>query len=172
MPKEDEKKTKSAPKSRRIFSKSLSVFAVLLVVFLVLAFALYFVSREPAGLSTTEQPSCNGVQLSLGCYDLEKATTNEQRIKGLSDRESLNEKTGMLFTFETIEEQCFWMKDMKFSIDIIWLNEAKEITKIEKNVSPGTYPESFCAEQTKYVLEFNPYVSDENGLKVGSRLQF
>lgn len=172
MQKEDEKKTKSAPKSRRSFSESLSIFAVFLIVFIALVFALYFVSRQTSELSAPEQPNCNGAQLSLGCYELEKATTNEQRIKGLSDRESLGEKTGMLFTFETIEEQCFWMKDMKFSIDIIWLNEDKVITKIEKNVSPGTYPDSFCSEQTKYVLEFKPGVADENGLKVGSTVQF
>ncbi|MBI5357236.1 DUF192 domain-containing protein [Candidatus Saccharibacteria bacterium] len=172
MPREDEKKIKLAPKTRRGFRENVSILTAFFIIFLALVFALYFVASQSKDLNKSESPSCIGVQLAQGCYELEKATTNEQRMNGLSYRDSLGEKTGMLFIFETIEEQCFWMKDMKFSIDMIWLNEAKEITKIEKNVSPGSYPKSFCQGDTKYVLEFNAGVSDQNGLKVGSRLQF
>ena len=171
MQKEDEKKIKSAPKTRFKKSEIISLIAALIVIFSGLIFALLFVFNETENLEYTEK-SCSGVQLQTGCYELERADTNEQRMKGLSDRDSLGDKSGMLFTFETSEEQCFWMKDMKFNIDMIWLNEAKEIIKVEKNVSPSTYPESFCAEQTKYVLEFNSGVSDQDGLKVGSTVQF
>ena len=55
---------------------------------------------------------------------------------------------------------------------MIWLNEEKTIIKTMQDVSPDTYPEQFCADDTKYVLEFNSGFADKYGLKPGTRLQF
>lgn len=63
------------------------------------------------------------------------------------------------------------MKDMRFSLDIIWLNEAGIITKIEKQVSPETYPADFCSPNTKYVIELNAGTAEQARLKVGQTLQ-
>lgn len=63
-----------------------------------------------------------------------------------------------------------WMKNMKFSIDMVWVNGQNKITKIEKNVTPGTYPQTFCADNTSYVLELNSGAATKAGLSVGQRL--
>jgi uncharacterized membrane protein (UPF0127 family) len=65
------------------------------------------------------------------------------------------------------------MKDMKFNIDIVWLDESFTITQIESNVSPDTYPTTtFIPEKDSlYVLEFNAHFVEENGLKVGDILK-
>lgn len=106
------------------------------------------------------------------CISFEYATTDQQRTRGLSDRDSLESNRAMLFVFDNATEQCIWMKDMKFSIDIIWLNDKKEIVKIEPNVSPQTYPENFCAQNTKYVIELKPEAVELASLKLGDRLIF
>lgn len=169
MPKENAKKIKSVLSKR----EKLSIFTGIFVISLFLVFGVYFVASQTENLSEPKSAStCSGVELQSGCFELERATTNEQRILGLSNRVSLPSSSGMLFVFETSEEQCFWMKDMKFNIDILWLNEKKQITKIEKDVTPQTYPETFCQPDTKYVLEFNAGTISANGLKVGSTLQF
>src|ERR671921_2143509 len=67
------------------------------------------------------------------------AETPEQQAKGLSIKNTLNENEGMLFIFDTPKEYSFWMKDMKFPIDIIWISSDNKIVHIEKNLQPCTF---------------------------------
>lgn len=106
------------------------------------------------------------------CLDLEIATTDLQHKKGLSDRPSLAYNSGMLFVFERQGRQCFWMKDMRFDLDMIWLDSQKKIVKIERDVSPSTYPTSFCADSAQYVVELNGGMAQNLGLVNGQQLQF
>jgi uncharacterized protein len=78
---------------------------------------------------------------------------------------------GMLFDFGAPDQYCMWMKDMKFSLDMIWLNEQKEIVSLVENVSPQTYPKSFCGPKTAwYVVEVNAGIVSAADLRVGQRL--
>lgn len=104
------------------------------------------------------------------CVELETAATREAQIKGLSGRESMPDNQGLLFVFEKADEKCIWMKDMKFSLDIIWVNENKEIIDIKRGVSPKTYPKNYCAGPTKYVIELNAGVAAKARLGVGQKL--
>jgi uncharacterized membrane protein (UPF0127 family) len=93
------------------------------------------------------------------------------REKGLSGMESLPEDTGMFFVFPLPGKYGFWMKDMNFSIDIIWISKSGKITHIEKNVSSSTYPYVFVPlENSLYVLETNEGFVDKNHLSVGNVL--
>ena len=82
------------------------------------------------------------------------AQTPEERQKGLSGREGLGANEGMLFVFPTDGLWGFWMKDMRFSIDILWLSADGTIIYIAPNVSPDTYPQTFePPAPARYVLE-------------------
>ena len=97
--------------------------------------------------------------------------TEETRTKGLSEIDALPEGSAMLFVFDKPDTYGFWMKDMKFPIDVIWLDEKMKITHIEKNVSPDTFPNKFFPpEKSLYVIEFNAGFSEQNGLAVGNIL--
>lgn len=87
-------------------------------------------------------------------FHAEFMATAAQRAQGLSGRDNLANDSAMIFTFDDVGQRCFWMKDMKFSIDMVWLDSSKHVVAIEKNVSPQTYPHSFCHDNTKYVIEF------------------
>ena len=106
------------------------------------------------------------------CVVLESVATPELRAQGLSGREHLADHAGMLFVFDAAGRQCMWMRDMKFSLDIIWLTEDKRITKIEQNISPETYPQSFCGDDAKYVIEINTKTAESAGLQIGQKLNF
>ena len=54
---------------------------------------------------------------------MDVALTPAARARGLSGRESLASMTGMLFVFETGRASAFWMKDMLFSLDFVWIGE-------------------------------------------------
>jgi len=60
----------------------------------------------------------------------------------------------MLFVFENPGIHGIWMKDMKFPIDIIWLDKDMSVISKELNVSPDTYPQVFYpSREAYYVLE-------------------
>jgi uncharacterized membrane protein (UPF0127 family) len=66
------------------------------------------------------------------------------QARGLGGRESISDDYGMLFEFKGSAVRCFWMEHMRFNIDIVWLDEDLKIVAKEINVSPDTYPKSFC----------------------------
>lgn len=96
------------------------------------------------------------------------AKNEEERIKGLSGLRSINKKYGMLFVFENSEYQSMWMKNMLFSIDIIWIDEDYRIVHIEKNISPDTYPKIFTAPvKARFVLELKAGMGEYYNLLTG-----
>jgi uncharacterized membrane protein (UPF0127 family) len=105
---------------------------------------------------------------------LEKLESDKQKIKGLSGRESLCDNCGMLFRYEKPQEIGIWMKNMNFSIDIIWLDTEKKITHIEQSVSPKTYPKSFSdgSGRSKYVIELPSGYVKEKELQQNDKFYF
>ena len=103
------------------------------------------------------------------------AETGEQRSKGLAIKDSLNETEGMLFVFSEPRQYVFWMKDMKFPIDIIWLDSNKTVVHVEHSLDPcgpvscQTYrpgADSF------YVLETVAGFADKYGVIEGTKVKF
>jgi uncharacterized membrane protein (UPF0127 family) len=106
-------------------------------------------------------------------FTLEVADTPAERMQGLSNRPKLADGTGMLFVFDRPSVQCFWMKDMRFNLDIIWVDADKKVVYIEPNVSPSTYPHSFCPNvPAQYVVEVNAGVAQQLRLEAGDTISF
>ena len=96
------------------------------------------------------------------------ADTPEEREQGLSDTDPLPPNTGKFFVFEEPGEYGFWMKDMNYSIDIIWLHESLSIVSIAKNATPESFPEVFYpARNSMYVLEVPAGFSTIHSLEEG-----
>jgi hypothetical protein len=67
----------------------------------------------------------------------------------------------------------FWMKNMKFPIDIVWINENKTAVDVTSNVSPATYPKTFTSKKpAKYVLELRSGNAQRMNIAPGVPLQF
>ncbi len=99
---------------------------------------------------------------------VELATTPEEQARGLSARQGLAEGEGMLFVFPHPDKYLFWMKDMKFAIDIIWLDSGGYVVYVQKNAKPESYPDTFGpSKPAKYVLEVISGFSEKNSLKEG-----
>lgn len=102
-------------------------------------------------------------------YELSVADTDKKRIKGLSGTKSLLQNTGMVFIFDREDMQGIWMKDMNYSIDIVWLDSLCRVTGL-KNAGPDSYPEVFLPIMpSKYVLEV-PSGSVIDGINIGDTL--
>jgi len=100
------------------------------------------------------------------------ADNEELRKAGLGEVDKLAENEGMLFMFDKKDViPSFWMKGMKITIDILWLNDGK-IVQIDKNIEPpkaGTKDNDLAKYKPDnpidYVLEVNGGYSDKNGIK-------
>lgn len=101
----------------------------------------------------------------------ELALTNKERSVGLGKRDSLCQNCAMLFIFEKNGRQAFWMKDMKFDLDIIWI-AGDEISHIEKNVSYKSSQIINPKISADKVLEINAGLSDRFGFAVGDKVNF
>jgi uncharacterized membrane protein (UPF0127 family) len=88
---------------------------------------------------------------------------------GLSGRSGISEGQGILFVFDSVGNYGFWMKDMNFSIDIIWLDQDFKVVGIEKSLSPSTFPKVYgTVFDSKYVLEVSDGFVEKNSIKVGN----
>lgn len=104
------------------------------------------------------------------------AATDEQRTKGLSVKDSLAENEAMLFVFDNEAEHTFWMKNMKFPIDIIWIDTDKAVVHIEHNLQPCS-SELFCPtykpiDDSLYVLETVGGFAEKHDIVKGTKVDF
>ena len=141
------------------------LYVVIFVLTLSILFFLFLTKEE--NLSKRTITFNNQKEISVVAADTPNLWT-----KGLSDTESLPEE-GMLFIFEKPDTYSFWMKDMSYPIDIVWIDADKKIVQIDSNISPNTFPRTFKPiTPVLYVLETSALFSEKNMLHVGDVLSF
>ncbi|MEM6997943.1 MAG: DUF192 domain-containing protein [Patescibacteria group bacterium] len=124
-----------------------------------------------AVIATAKNSNESGTRIGTSTYMLEVANTQSERQLGLSGRQSMAQDVGMIFIFEDDGVYRFWMKDMFFALDMIWLNSEGRVIHIEESVSPDTYPTTFGPnEPSRYVVELNAGEVDSNDLQTGDIL--
>ncbi len=123
-----------------------------------------------AGCGTIDKST--NYMLAGQSLNIEIVSSTIATTKGLSGRDPFDDSYGMLFHFNDLKQRSFWMNDMKFPIDIIWIADSK-VVGISKNVplyedneitirkSPGAVNE---------VLEVNGGWSDRYNLEIGDSL--
>ena len=115
----------------------------------------------------------NYIKIAGQNIKVDLAMTPEAQVRGLSERIELKANEGMLFVFDYSNKYSFWMKDMNFPIDIIWIGENLRVVYIKKDAQPESYPESYEANQdAKYVLEVVAGFADKNNLREGDKVKF
>ncbi|MEK7569974.1 MAG: DUF192 domain-containing protein [Patescibacteria group bacterium] len=79
----------------------------------------------------------SSVTVSIMGQDMhvEVARSNHAKARGLSGRRNLPTGQGMLFVFSEAGSYEFWMKDMRLSLDIVWIHDGK-IIDISRNIPP------------------------------------
>ena len=103
------------------------------------------------------------------CFQVEIADSFAERGIGLSDWEFLSNDSGMLFVFPRNSVPSFWMRDMSFPIDIIWIDENWKIVGIEKKLQPCQKECSifYPTKEVKYVLETNSGLAERYDFEEG-----
>ena len=108
-------------------------------------------------------------------FNVEVADSFRKVSKGLMDHTKLQKNAGMLFIFDRPARIGFWMLNMAFGLDIIWLDDEGRVVHIWEDAKPCSSIFS-CRTVTpdkdaKYVLEFNSGTVSRLKVKVGSRFK-
>lgn len=113
------------------------------------------------------------VHAPKGLIPAEVASSSAEQELGLSNRASLPADQGMLFTFRYPGDYGFWMKDMHFPIDMIWVLSNKKVAGITAAVPADSYPSVFYPPLAiSYVLELNAGAAEKFGIATGTQLTF
>jgi uncharacterized membrane protein (UPF0127 family) len=117
-------------------------------------------------------------QLKVGGQSLmvEISTTPMQMEQGLSDRVSMDDDYGMLFDFGLVPSPTpFWMKDMKFNLDFIWIAGGKVVGLTPNALAPKSpsdqLPLYLPPEPVSQVLEVNAGWAENNKIKTGDEVR-
>lgn len=95
-----------------------------------------------------------------------------ERAMGLSSFDTLEEDEAMLFIFDYPGRYPFWMKDMKFAIDIVWLDVSGVIVYIKENAEPSDYPNAYYPDtDALYVIEFVSGFVEKQNIQIGDTLR-
>jgi len=106
---------------------------------------------------------------------VEVMVNDQDRAMGLMYRPSLPEDRGMLFTFEQADFHGFWMKNCRFPIDMVWLDEQKKVVYVAEAVPPcraEPCPIYTPMQRANYVVEMNAGQAGKEGAVVGASLSF
>lgn len=101
---------------------------------------------------------------------VEVAQSDVERARGLMGREGLSEGSGMLFIFDSETQHGFWMKDMNFPIDIIWIDSEFRVVDITGGAVPCVGEPCTIyspGAPARYVLEVSSGFASVNGVEIG-----
>lgn len=122
------------------------------------------------------------LQLRTHTLLLEVVNTPETRLRGLGGHTPLSDKEGMFFLFNEPSIQTFWMKDMTFPIDIVWLSECSGdhavVAGIEEKIDPQIGAKNFelklytSPQPVACVFEVRGGLMNAWGARVGDSVSF
>lgn len=149
----------------------------IIIIYVVLIVAVLLLASMRSGWNFNEIFSFKKATAEIGNkkFNLMVAKKDTDRINGLSGKKSLDENAGMIFVFDKKGKYAFWMKNMNFPIDIIYINDNK-ISEIipnipapkDKNATLTIYKPK---DDSNYVLEINAGISQKSNFKVGDSVK-
>ena len=127
----------------------------------------------------TPLPNIPLVQIGSALYQVDLATTPETITQGLSGRPSLGVERAMLFVYESDAPRAFWMPDMHFPLDMVWITSDCAVAAVTANV-PHPAPETPRRElptypsqvPVRFVLEINAGQAAQHGIAPGTPVEF
>ncbi len=125
------------------------------------------------------EPALPAVAIGSARWTVELAVTGAEKAQGLSGRESLPAGAGMLFIYEEDLPLGFWMPDMHFPLDMVWINSDCRVVDVTLNALPqlpgqprDELPIYSPREPARFVLEINAGEFEAAGISVGDAAMF
>ncbi len=118
-------------------------------------------------------PKLPGAEINGHVFSLYLAKTPQEQETGLAKFNKIDKNQGMLFIFKKADYYSFWMKNMRFPIDIIFIKDNKVVAVFQKvPVSPNENPPVYTTKaKADKVLEINSGLTSEYKIKIGSKVR-
>lgn len=117
-----------------------------------------------------ENAELKKAEMSIGGipFTLEIADTRLKQIRGLTRREAIQENYGMVYVLDAPSRYAYWMKDMFFATDVVWLDAFYRVIDLEAGITPETYPKIYEPDQPAlFVLELPAGSIQKAGITLG-----
>ena len=141
-----------------------------LVIIFIIFFMIVFTTNSGSFL---KQPKAI---IKSHSFNLLLAKTDKEKQIGLSSKKTLSQDQGMLFKFDKADYYSFWMKNMKFPIDIIFIKDGKIVTIHNKINPPAGENKALVIYQPEEpadaVLEISAGLSEKLGFKKGMEIKY
>ena len=122
---------------RPIFKAGIVLVLILAALYVAASFTTPGFNRPPAPAPTPSAPIAKyTLTIDGATFHVDLATTPAEQEQGLGGRASLAPDSGMLFEFDIPASYPFWMKDMQFPLDFIWIDATGHIAGVTENVDP------------------------------------
>ena len=120
-------------------------------------------TSSASSISPTKTITLKGRTLRVAVAD-----SPEERDRGLSGTAALGSDQGMLFVFPQDGIYGFWMKGMRYSLDIMWIASDGKIVHIVRDATPQSFPTDFLPDTAaRYVLEVPAGWANAHGVSIG-----
>ena len=103
---------------------------------------------------------------------VEVADTDPLRDRGLMHRRHLAPRTGMLFVFERMEHQSFWMKNTFIPLDIIFIDDSMRVVGVVEDATPLTEDAREVEGDSQFVLEVSAGFARRHAIGPGTVVTF
>ena len=147
------------------------ILAVLLILSAGFTYFKHFIPFFPQNSPT--QLNYSTVKIGTTKYRVDLADDDNKRSQGLSGREMLLPDQGMLFIFNSKDKYNFWMKDMKFPLDFVWIDGDTIVDLTENVPAPltATYTPAFGPKvPVDKVLEISAGEVRKNTFSIGQKV--
>ena len=129
--------------------------------------------------TATPLPDAPLVLIGDAVYVADLAVSAEERVQGLSGRPSLDTDRAMLFVYEQDNPRTFWMPDMHFPLDMVWIRSDCTVAGVTADV-PNPPPDAPRDQLPRYpstgpvrfILEINAGQAGAQGIVSGAPVQF
>ena len=139
------------------------------VLFAIAGVAYFYIDAQPdPSVKSMRKVSA---EIENKTFTLYAPTGDEGLQRGLAAFNEIEPNEGMIFRGLPVGVQTFWMKDMKFDIDILWINKDNEVIHIVYDASKDSYPTKFenpTARPSAYVIELAAGTAEKNNIAPGS----
>lgn len=176
MSQPNKNKGKVQKKKKQVFwtQRNIIIIAVVLIA-IVASYFLFFrkTSNEPKWVKEGEVTFLSKeTHQQLAKIEIEAAIKPEERMQGLMYRTHMDEDKGMIFLFDHMEMQSFWMKNTVISLDIIFIDDKGVINTIHKKTMPYSEKSLPSKQKSQFVVEVNGGFCDRHGIKEGDLIEY
>jgi len=140
---------------------------VLFIVIAVLVYVFYYNFYRYSGTT---------VNINGYVFKTDVVTSIVDMQKGLSGRETITDNQAMLFVYEDKNKRVFWMKDMNFNIDLLWIDDdqivgyEKDMLAPAKDTPLDNLKRYSSNAKVNKVLEIKAGLIDKLNIKIGDKV--